>query len=133
MVAARECRFGTALFLQPGQRKFDVLAGAQFVARVIRTGTEIVAWPQAPNGHTIVAFRLRIADAKIREEGLCSHIFQVEQLFAPELPPQRALPVHRSKIGRGVGAGKLGFLVGFGGRVDLVAFDFYEDIFLNSQ
>ena len=35
LVAARKRGLGTALLLQPGQREFDMLAGTQFVRRII--------------------------------------------------------------------------------------------------
>ena len=36
LVAARERRLRAALFLQPGEREFDVLAGAQLAGGIIR-------------------------------------------------------------------------------------------------
>src|SRR5438477_3984289 len=95
LIATRERRLGTALLLQPGKREFDVLAGAQFAGGIIRTRTEIAAWPPAPNRHAIAGFRNRITDAKLGEKRFAAHIFEPEGLLAAELAAQAALPVRR--------------------------------------
>ena len=46
LVAARERRLGAALFLQPGKREFEVLAGSQLAGGIIGAGTEIAAGPK---------------------------------------------------------------------------------------
>ena len=76
LVAARKRRRRAALFLQPGEREFDVLAGAQLAGGVIGTRTEIAAWSQASNRHAIARFRHRIGDPKLGEERLAGRDFQ---------------------------------------------------------
>src|SRR6266404_1685556 len=47
LVAPRERRLGAALSLQPGQREFEMLAGAQFAGGIVGARTEIAARSQA--------------------------------------------------------------------------------------
>ena len=55
-IAAGKSRLHPALFLQRRQREFDVLAGAQFVGRVIRATAKIVSRLRAANRHPVGAF-----------------------------------------------------------------------------
>jgi hypothetical protein len=105
MVAAREGRLGTALLLQRGKNKLDVLTGSQFVGGVIGAGAIVVARLLAANGHAVGALRLRVTDAELRKERLGADILQPENLFAAELTPQCALPVDWRKFRRSVSAG----------------------------
>ena len=106
LVAARERRLCAALFLQPGKREFEVLAGPQFAGGIIGARTEIAARPQASNRHAIAGFRHGIADPKLGEKRFAGQIFKPEGLLAAELSAQAALPVHRRQIGRAHGCGK---------------------------
>ncbi len=114
LVAARKRRPGAALFLQPRQREFDVLASTQFAGGIIGAGTEIAARPQAPNRHAIAGLRNGIADPKLGEKRFAAQIFKPEGLLAAELTAQAALPVQRRQIRARMGARKLGFLVRLG-------------------
>jgi hypothetical protein len=100
------------LLLQPGEDELDVLAGAEFVGGVVRARAVVVAGIEAAYRHAVAGLRLRVANAKLREERLTAAVFQHERLFAPELTPQRALPVGGGKIDRPMGARELRFLDG---------------------
>ncbi len=93
-----------------------MLAGAQFVGGVVGARAVVVAGIQTAYRHAVGGLRLRVADAKLREERLSAAVFQHERLFAPELTPQRALPVGGGKIARPMGTGELRFLDGPIGR-----------------
>src|ERR1700757_1121729 len=107
LVAAGKGRPGTAFSFQSGQCEFDMLAGTQFVGRIVRTGTEVVAGPRPADCHTITGFRLWITDTKLREKRLRSEILQAENLLAPELAAQGALPISGGHVIRGVSTRKL--------------------------
>src|SRR6185312_2260817 len=129
LVAARERRLGAALFLQPGKREFEVLAGSQFAGGIIGAGTEIAARPQATYRHAIAGLRRGIADPKFREKRFGGQIFKPESLLAAELSAQAALPIHRRQIDRSMGAGKLGFPVWLGNEVRFSARGFHRNTF----
>ncbi|MHB8428776.1 MAG: hypothetical protein ACYDGU_13720 [Acidiferrobacterales bacterium] len=115
LIAMRKRRLGAALLLQPGECEFNVLAGSQLVGRVIWAGAEVVVRLQSADSHAVVGLRLRIADQKVREEGLRAKIFQVKGLLPSELAAQSTLPVDRRKIGRNMAAGELGGVAGLAG------------------
>ena len=119
LVAARERRLCTALFLQLRKREFEMLAGAQLAGGVVGARTEIAARPQASNRHAIAGLRRGIADPKFGEKRFVGQIFKPEGLLAAELSAQAALPVHRRQIGRRMGAGKLGFLGRLGNEISV--------------
>jgi len=99
-----------------------MLAGTQFVGRIVGTGAEVLARPCPADRHTIIGFRLRIADAKLGEKRLRPEILQHEHLLAPKLPAQSALPIGGSHVIRGVSTRKLrGF-----SRVGNIAFAFHN-------
>ncbi|GLI94687.1 hypothetical protein LMG27198_36790 [Methylocystis echinoides] len=114
LVAARKRRLGAALFLQSGEREFNMLASSQLARGIIRAGTEIAAWPQAPNHYAIAGFGNRIADPKFREKRFAAEIFKAEGLLTTELTAQAALPIQPRKIGGSMGAREFGFLVPLG-------------------
>ena len=111
LVAARKRRLGAALLLQPREREFEVLAGAEFAGGIIGAGTEIATRPLAANRHAVAGLRDRIADPELGEERFAGQIFKPERLLAAELAAQAALPVHRRQIGGRMRARELGFLV----------------------
>ncbi len=86
LVAARERPPRAALFHQPGQCEFEVLAGAQLAGGIIGARTEVAAGPQAANRHPVTGFRNRIADPELGKERFAGQIFEAEGLLASELP-----------------------------------------------
>ena len=57
LIPPRKSGFGPALLFQLRQYELDVLAGAQFIGRVIRAGAKIIPRPQTANRHTLTRYR----------------------------------------------------------------------------
>ncbi|MFT4247148.1 MAG: hypothetical protein QM581_03790 [Pseudomonas sp.] len=93
-----ERRLGAALAFQPRQHEFHVLAGAQLVGAEVRAVALVLARRQAADQHAVGAAGVRVAHAELGEQWLGREIVQHERLLAPELAPQRALPVLRRHV-----------------------------------
>src|SRR5205807_545817 len=116
LMAGFEGLAASLLAFQPGQREFNVLAGAQRVGGEVGAAAMVVARLQSANAHTVRPARLRVGDGELREERLLAEVAKTVFLFAPELAAQLALPVFQRHVLRFVQTRQ------FGGAVLLLAF-----------
>ena len=79
--------------LQFAEHEFDVLAGAQQIARKVRAGTVIITEAGAANGDAIAAAAGRVVDRELGKHRVIAQVLHREVLFAPVLAAQRHLPL----------------------------------------